>query len=152
MHRSTVWMIKKKKKSRTKTQFWIVPQTGNTVHLRNWINCGQYFPNFCGLTQQAAEHHATVCSLSPPEPFTDQWQPALTNSLQFYHFFTWCHMVWNILLTSLCQLPWLHPLLAPHVPLAHRTVWESEKSLAAPFTTTKMLVCYQNCFSSKAKA
>ena len=53
----------------------------------------------------------------------------LANSPQFYSFFAWCCMVWNIPLASLGQLSQFCSLSAPCAPqpLVGRSVWEAEK-------------------------
>jgi len=71
------------------------------------------------------------------EPFTTcllmlTWSPssvAVDKSTQFYDFFTWYYMVWNILLANMSQLSWFCPsqqLILPILP-ACRTVQEAEK-------------------------
>lgn len=98
-------------------------------------------------------HHWTDAQTVP-----EQWLFSQTKSSNFYSFFAWHHMVWDILLASLGQLSCLYllPVLsAPSVPLLagqHKKLrnWKVLDSLCCS-ATIKIWVCYQHFFSDSQK-
>ena len=83
---------------------------------------------------------------------TEQQKWSMMNSNSFQNFpSAQCHMLWNISLASLSQLPLFYPLPAPWAPLLGRTVGETEKtkmSLALYRTAQQQLETYIHVLST----